>query len=64
MSVRMSFYDVGLQGSLKETKNLSEQCGGLLGNVLINVSKKKKIYYCTLLFGNEDGFFFKFLIKP
>lgn len=53
MSVRRSVYDVGLQGGLKETKNLSEQCGGLLGNVLINVAKNVN---CSLLFGKEDGF--------
>lgn len=43
MSVRSSFYDVGLQGRLKEPTNLFEQCGGLLGNILINVSKEKML---------------------
>ena len=43
MAVRSSFYDVGLQGRLKEPSNLSEQCGGLSGNVLINVSKEKML---------------------
>jgi hypothetical protein len=54
MSVRRSFYEVGLQGRQKETNNLSEQCGRLLGNVLIKVVKEK--LYFTFLFNNENCF--------
>jgi len=45
MSGRRSFfYDVGLQGRLKEAKNVSEQCGELLGNVLINYITRNKLH--------------------